>query len=250
MARTPEEKIHAMQLLAEGKSRAEVSRLTGFDTKTLAIYWTRYLKDGDAAFKRKRKGYSPKLKKAVIHDFETKNQSLSFLSAHYGIPIITLKRWMAAKEQKGFDGFKDGRHQNPGPRRIMTLYQVRRALTLSLHSLSNYPAGARVRTVLDERGAFKNPLFGFFMECLYGAYEFAYSREEFSRSHEDILKQAYITARLELRIIPPNLTEREMMEYRSQRKETEGLLELFEIDLFIHLFAKCIPAVIREYNNK
>lgn len=59
MARTPEEKIHAMQLLAEGKSRAEVSRLTGFDTKTLAVYWTRYLKDGDAAFKRKRKGYSP-----------------------------------------------------------------------------------------------------------------------------------------------------------------------------------------------
>ncbi len=177
MTRTPDEKTQAMRMLAEGQSRAAVSRLTGIDTKTLGRYWAAYQAEGEEAFKQKRK-YSVKFKMAVLDDIEKKGQTVALVSAKYGVPAITIKRWMASKEKGGNAALKDGRRGNVGPYWQQVQYRAGQAVTLAMRTLSETLDGAMVREVLEKRKVFDNPLFGSFLINLYDIYSFPISKRQ------------------------------------------------------------------------
>ena len=236
--RTPEQKTQAMRLIAEGQSRAAVSRLTGIDTKTLGLYWAAYQAEGEEAFKQKRK-YSVKFKMAVLDDIEKKGQTVALVSAKYGVPAITIKRWMASKEKGGNAALKDGRRGNAGPYWQQVQYRAGQAVTLAMRSLSETQDRTMVREVLEKRKVFDNPLFGSFLVNLYETYSFLILSDEGGKDGRR--ETAYTSARIQLYMLPRTL---------DQHRETEELLDLPETGTFITAYLDSIPKVMETYVNQ
>lgn len=233
MTKTIEEKTHAMHLLSEGLSRAAVSRLTGIDTKTLGRYWTRFQAEGEEFFKERRKPYSVKFKKTVLDDIKKKGQTISLVSAKYGVPAITIRRWIASKEKAGSSGLKDGRQRNTGPYWNKVQNRAGQAVTLALRSLSETTDGTMVREELQKRGAFENPIFGTFLINLFNMYSFLILKDEDDEKGRRMM--AYTSARIQLYLIPHTVT---------LRQQTDELIDLPETTAFISTYLDSITALM------
>ena len=105
------EKMAAIELLKEGKSRNEVSRVTGIGFHALSLYWHRYQQEGHMALmdRRGQCGYDEEVKVNVIRDYLEKGLSLTTVSLKYNIPTQTILRWKGAYELDGLNGLKDRR---------------------------------------------------------------------------------------------------------------------------------------------
>jgi transposase-like protein len=228
-----------MRLIAEGQSRAAVSRLTGIDTKTLGRYWAAYQAEGEKAFTQKRKHYSVRFKKTVLDDIEKKGQTVALVSAKYGVPAITIKRWMASKEKGGNAALKDGRRGNVGPYWQQVQYRAGQAVTLAMRTLSETQDGTMVREGLEKSKAFDNPLFGSFLINLYDIYSFLLLSDD--GENKSPRELAYTSARIQLYAYPRTL---------DQHREIEELLELSETTTFISAYLNSIPKVMETYVNQ
>ncbi|MCR4843733.1 MAG: helix-turn-helix domain-containing protein [Bacteroidales bacterium] len=105
------EKMMAIELLKEGKSRAEVSRVTGIDFNLLTLYWHRYQQGGHLSLMDRpgHCGYDEEIKLQVVRDCLEKGLSLTAVSLKYDIPSSTIKRWRAEYKVNGDSALKDKR---------------------------------------------------------------------------------------------------------------------------------------------
>ena len=105
------EKMMAIELLKEGKSRAEVSRVTGIDFNLLTLYWHRYQQGGHLSLMDRpgHCGYDEEIKLQVVRDYLEKGLSLMAVSLKYDIPSSTIKRWRAEYKVNGDSALKDKR---------------------------------------------------------------------------------------------------------------------------------------------
>ena len=97
----------AIKKLEKGSSLNSVSKDIGINVNTLSRYWHRYQELGEKAIIEKRT-YSLDFKMKVIEEVKNKNQSVSFVANKYGLPSITVRRWLKAIE-KGRDSLSDKR---------------------------------------------------------------------------------------------------------------------------------------------
>ena len=101
--------LEAMKLLSQGDSRNAVSKRTGISIGTLGRYWYRYLAEGNKAITEKR-SYPTEFKLGIIKEIKEKNSPIPFVANKYGVPSITIHRWMAAYD-KDQDGLIDKRYR-------------------------------------------------------------------------------------------------------------------------------------------
>ncbi|MBQ7194460.1 MAG: transposase [Bacteroidales bacterium] len=105
------EKMAAIELLKEGKSRNAVSRITGIGYHALTLFWHRYQQDGHMSL-MDRSGpyfYDEEVKVNLIRDYLENGLPLTAVSLKYNIPCQTILRWKAAYERDGLNGLKDRR---------------------------------------------------------------------------------------------------------------------------------------------
>lgn len=231
MSKTAEEKINAMKILTEGKSLAEVSRITGIDRKTLKIYWIRYHEEGEAAFIAKRKSYSMDYKITIVNEILQKHKSPSLVAAERGIPKITINRWVATLQEKGIEGLNDERHNNPGSRRHISRNLLDKVIEQSLVLLEKYAIGEEVRICLEENNVFNNKSFRDFLDILFVTYQ-EYSKNSIGRNalandsgYDIIYKAGYIFFNLH-----HNFDENEIL---------DKLLEISDIKFYVSVYIYC-----------
>ncbi|MBO4842872.1 MAG: helix-turn-helix domain-containing protein [Bacteroidales bacterium] len=105
------EKMAAIELLKEGKSRNEVSRITGITFYSLSLIWHQYQEGGHIALMDRpvHHGYDEETKVNVIRDYLENGLSLMAVTLKYNIPNQTVLRWKHAYERDGLNGLKDSR---------------------------------------------------------------------------------------------------------------------------------------------
>ena len=105
------EKIAAIELLKEGKSRNEVSRVTGIGFHALSLYWHRYQTGGHLALMDKpgQNIYRAEIKEQAVRDYIEKRLSLTEVVLKYDVPYQTIIKWSKQYEEYGLEGLKDKR---------------------------------------------------------------------------------------------------------------------------------------------
>ena len=106
-----QEKMAAIELLKEGKSRHAVSRISGIDYQILTLLWHKYQSGGHMALMDTpgHSGYDEAIKSAVVRDYLEKGVSLTTVALQYNIPHGTIMRWSRRYMKSGEEGLKDKR---------------------------------------------------------------------------------------------------------------------------------------------
>lgn len=205
----------AIRLLDSGIPKSQVCRRTGIDKKTLNIYWSRYKTEGEGAFNAKQ--YSPETKREIIQKHLEKGLSISLLSQDYGIPDITIRRWIKRFRKDGEDGLNP---QGQEAEEDQYWDLTNRALRITSDTFRVFGKTSiikRIPDMLNERGAFASPEFGGFLVTI--------CRLIVRDQAEPTI--AYNTARLILMTIPYKGT---------MRNEAEELLAMQETKMFVQQF--------------
>ena len=219
----------AVKQVIDGRPKNVVSRETGIDKKTLSLYVSRYRTEGDKAFVRRR--YSQEMKLAIVNKFLEKKASISLLSAEKGIPVTTIRRWVAAYNVWGKEGLRDHRHRR---RDVVAIAATERAAntTLSLLRRSENDFIRRIPETMKTIGAIHNPEFETFLVSLYRNCRYLLAASKKAGNPGDDLDEkdvnaAYGAARLGLRYFT---------EDAARRDAAESLLEHEEVQFFINAF--------------
>lgn len=237
--KTAKEKIAAVKRLEEGQSINAVSLQTGIDKGLLNVYQTEFRQKGEEAFQGRRR-FTSQEKTEIVNKHIKDGIAITSLSVCYGIPAITIRRWIKAFVKKGQDGLRDLRkkeHVVPEQDKRIII----RAIDMTFRSFRTFgtPFGKTIPNVLEGHLAFKNPAFGSFLLYFYRALRYYLSCPDRTppdgdRSFsEEELSAAYGTARMLFSTIPID-----------KRREAEVIIELKETSYFLSEFADSIPLAI------
>ena len=241
--KTKEEKIAAVKrVLIGGESKNSVSQRTGIDKHLLNMYIQQYKKHGESAFnEKKRRMYPQKQKEEIINKHLKDNIPLSTLSISYGIPTITLRRWIQAYKKGGAAGLKDKRTKEETPEEIARREQLKKdahATDLVIERTNQFfeeigtDLGKQIPQKLIQNKTFENPEFRCFLISFYQALT--------SPDHRLDEAGAYMFARLSLMVTVPY----------SKRNKADVILSHEDTTVYLHAFAICAPAVARELEKE
>lgn len=230
----------AIELLEMGTPKRKASFLTGIDVKTIGLYWTRFKDRGEKAFERQR--YSLELKKKIILKHLEDKCRITSLSISYGIPTITIRRWVDQYKSKGLDGLVDKRKQSRDKgktgqepskdTRYMDLANYALKSTIDAFHVLGTKQTKRIPELLKEKDALLNPAFYdfLFLICLI-----------ISRHHPEP-SVVYNLARIELMMIPHDVTT---------RREAETILNMPETTIFISEYIDTVNTILwlPDYND-
>ena len=222
-----------------------ICRQTGIDKKTLGVYLSRYRTDKDGAFQRR--SYPEALKQEIVNKHFHRDLSAPLLSADYGIPAITIRRWIERYSMYGNEGLRDGRHKekkDTTPEKEEDIMTVGRIITVVLENMrgSTDEDVSRIPQDLVSKGAFRNPEFGSFLVWVYDIGKLIMTEsdrrpEGENRFTEEEGATILTTAKMLLMMVPYKGT---------RRREAETLIEDEGAKIFIQEFIDRIPMIKTE----
>ena len=226
----------AIELLEMGTPRRKVSSLTGIDVKTIGLYWTRFKDHGEKAFERQR--YSLELKRKIILKHLEENCRITSLSISYGIPTITIRRWVDQYKSKGLDGLVDKRKQSRDKGKTgQEPSKDTRFMDLANYALKStidafHVFSTKTPELLKEKDAIHNPMFYDFLLIICRI---------ISRYHPES-SVVYTLAKLELMMTPYDV---------ATRREAETILNMPETTIFISLYIDTVSTILwlPDYND-
>lgn len=242
--KTNREKLEAVKRVLEGgQSKNAVCQQTGIDKHLLSIYISQYQKNGEAAFAQKNRSYPVKLKEEVIHKHLEDNIPLSSISVSYGIPTITIRRWLRSYKENGHEGLVDKRERTEDSVKREQREQFEsdsRAVERVIGRTNQYllDKGTDMSIWILEQmvklKAFQNPSLWFFFMNYYKAY----TRLTGSIQNDSL---SYGFARIMFLGIPYDGT---------RRKEAEDILNSAEMNVYLQAFSLFAPSVANEIKNE
>ena len=230
----------AIELLEMGTPRRKVSSLTGIDVKTIGLYWTRFKDCGEKAFERQR--YSLELKRKIILKHLEENCRITSLSISYGIPAITIRRWVDQYKSRGINGLIDKREQShdkgktgqEASKDIQYTDLANHALktTIDVFHVLGTKHTKRIPELLKEKDALLNPAF----------YDFLILICQIIYRYHPESSIVYSLARLELLMISYDV---------ATRREAETILNMPETTIFISEYIDTVNTLLwlPDYND-